>query len=146
MRYWKFGVWKFREIVLCQDSDWLITCLSNHSIHAMFDFSTNLTTKSKFFFHPSDLLFCVMSKFSRTFWSNQIFIKSFKIEKILKGTLDLIPSPSLSVKIQIMGRKVWNVVKAKHCWVLPTNFLFSKVCWQYPVMFCLHTSSKLSRP
>ena len=30
----------------------------------------------------------------------------FKVEKNLKGSLDLIPSPSPSVKIQIMGRKV----------------------------------------
>jgi len=29
-----------------------------------------------------------------------------KVEKILKGSLDLIPSPSPSVKIQIMGGKV----------------------------------------
>ena len=27
----------------------------------------------------------------------------FKVEKILKGSLDLIPSPSPSMKIQIMG-------------------------------------------
>ena len=31
---------------------------------------------------------------------------SYKVEKILKGSLDSIPSPSPSVKIQIMGRKV----------------------------------------
>jgi hypothetical protein len=30
----------------------------------------------------------------------------FKVEKILKGSLDLIPPPSPSVKIQIMGGKV----------------------------------------
>ena len=30
----------------------------------------------------------------------------FKVEKILKGSLDLIPSPSPSMKIQILGRKV----------------------------------------
>ena len=30
-----------------------------------------------------------------------------KVEKILKGRLDLISSPSPSVKIQIMGRKVY---------------------------------------
>ena len=30
----------------------------------------------------------------------------FKVEKILKGSLDSIPSPSPSVKIQIMGGKV----------------------------------------
>jgi hypothetical protein len=29
-----------------------------------------------------------------------------KVECFLKGSLDLIPSPSLAVKIQIMGRKV----------------------------------------
>ena len=29
-----------------------------------------------------------------------------KVEKILKGSLDLIPSPSLSVKIQIIDRRV----------------------------------------
>ena len=42
---------------------------------------------------------------------------SSKVEKILKGSLDVIPSPSPAVKIQIMGGKV-----AKHCWVLSTNF------------------------
>ena len=38
-----------------------------------------------------------------------------KVEKILKGSLDLIPSHSPSVKIQIMGGKG---VKSKNCWVL----------------------------
>ena len=38
-----------------------------------------------------------------------------------KVSLDSIPSPSPSVKIQIMGRKG---VKAKHCWILSTNFCF----------------------
>ena len=42
-----------------------------------------------------------------------------KVEKILKGILDSISSPSPSVKIQIMGGKG---VKAKHCWMLSTNF------------------------
>jgi hypothetical protein len=36
-----------------------------------------------------------------------------KIEKILKGSLDLIPSPSPSVKIQIMGGKVCLRCKGK---------------------------------
>ena len=31
-------------------------------------------------------------------------VKIHKVEKILKGSLDLIPSPSPSVKIQIMGK------------------------------------------
>jgi hypothetical protein len=30
----------------------------------------------------------------------------FKVEKILKGSLDTIPSPSPLVKIQIMGGKI----------------------------------------
>ena len=41
-----------------------------------------------------------------------------KVEKNFKGSLDLIPSPSPSVKIQIMGGKFAWHVKAKHCWVL----------------------------
>ena len=36
-----------------------------------------------------------------------------KIEKILKGCLDLIPSPSPFVKIQIMGGKLWLRCKDK---------------------------------
>ena len=31
----------------------------------------------------------------------------FKVEIFVKGRLDLIPSPSPSVKIQIMGRKMF---------------------------------------
>ena len=37
----------------------------------------------------------------------------FKVENILKGSLDLIPSPSPSVKIQIMGGKVCLRCKGK---------------------------------
>ena len=36
-----------------------------------------------------------------------------KVDKILKGSLDLIPSPSPSVKIQIMGGKVCLSCKGK---------------------------------
>ena len=38
---------------------------------------------------------------------------SFKVETILKGSLDLIPSPSPSVKSQIMGVKVCLRFKGK---------------------------------
>ena len=48
---------------------------------------------------------------------------------------------SSSVVSQIIGRKVTWGNKAKHCWVITTNFLFSKVCWQPPAMFSLYTSS-----
>ena len=39
----------------------------------------------------------------------------YKVENILKGSLDTIPSPSPSVKIQIMGGKVCLRCKAGHC-------------------------------
>ena len=44
----------------------------------------------------------------------------------------------------IAGKFTWGV-KANHCWALSTTFLFSKECWHHPAMFCLITSSKLSR-
>ena len=58
---------------------------------------------------------------NRTFILNQLlitiwflqFLISNKVEKILKGSLDLIPSPSPSVKIDIMGRKVCLRCKGK---------------------------------
>ena len=48
-----------------------------------------------------------------------------KVKKISEDSLDSIPSPSPSVKIQIMGGKG---VMAKHWWALLTNFLHSIVC------------------
>ena len=68
-------------------------------------------------------------------WLNLKIKGVHKVEKILKGSLDSIPSPSPSMKIQIMGGKVR--------WALSTNFLFSKSF--HPAMFHLFTSSKLSR-
>ena len=46
------------------------------------------------------------------YWWKKVIDKS-KVEKILKGSLDLIPSPSPSVKIQIMGGKVCLRCKGK---------------------------------
>ena len=59
-----------------------------------------------------------------------------KVEKILKGSLDSIPSPSPSVKIQIMGGKVCmrcegetllgfvnKLLKTKSLLSMPSNFL-----------------------
>ena len=45
-----------------------------------------------------------------------------KVEKILKGSLDLIPSPSPSVKIQIMGEKVCLRCKGKTLLDVVKNF------------------------
>ena len=58
-----------------------------------------------------------------------------KVEKILKGSLDLIPSTSPSVKIQIMGWKVCLRGKGK---TLLGKLLHSKVCWHNPEMFCFY--------
>ena len=59
-----------------------------------------------------------------------------KVVKILKGSLDLIPSPSPSVKIQIMGGKVClrckgktllgvvnKLLKTKSLLIMPSNVL-----------------------
>ena len=63
-----------------------------------------------------------------------------KVEKILKGSLDLIQSPS--VKIQIICGKVCLRCKGKTLLgVVNKNFVF-KVCWQPPVMICLYTSTR----
>jgi len=46
-----------------------------------------------------------------------------KVEKILKGSLILIPSPSLSVKIKIMGGKVCLRCKGKTLLVVVNKLL-----------------------
>ena len=47
----------------------------------------------------------------------------------------------LQWKFKLLAKKF-----TKHCWLMSTNFLFSNVCWQWPAIFCLYTSTKLSRP
>ena len=88
---------------------------------------------------------------NRTFISNQLFtiwflqfLISNKVEKILKGSLNLIPSPSPSVKIDIMGGKVCLRCKGKTLLDDVNKLLKKKVFWHPPAMFCLITSSKLS--
>jgi hypothetical protein len=66
---------------------------------------------------------------------------SIKVEKILKGSLDLIPSSSPWVKIQNMGRKVCLRCKGNYFWALSTKFWKQKVCRHCPAIFCLITSS-----
>ena len=66
-----------------------------------------------------------------------------KVENSFKHSLDLIPSTSPSVKIQIIGRKVFLRFKGKTLQYQDT-FCFQKFV-DNPAMFCLITSSKLSR-
>ena len=51
----------------------------------------------------------------------------FKVEKILNGSLDSIPSPSSSVQIQIMGRNVCLKRKGKTLLII-VNKLFVFKC------------------
>ena len=51
-----------------------------------------------------------------------------KLEKKLKGSLDLIPSPPSSVKIQIVGGKVCLRFKGKTLLSIVNKLLKQKVC------------------
>ena len=127
---WDYGSEEIRILSkgLVADHD----CTSCH--HFSFDFCCDFAQ----FSHP--ITGTVLGKFSGTQTLRNI-PKSFKVEKNLKGSLVSIQSPSPTVKIQIMGRKICLRCKGKTL----LGFLFSKVCWHLPAMFCLITSSKLSR-
>jgi hypothetical protein len=64
-------------------------------------------------------------------WCHYVWYSLFsflsKVENILKGSLDSIPSPSPSVKIQIMGGKVCLRCKGKTL-LGDVNKLLKKVC------------------
>jgi hypothetical protein len=55
-------------------------------------------------------------------------VKTSKVEKVLKGSLDLIPSPSPSVKIQVIGGKVCLRCKGKTLLGIVKKLLKTKVC------------------
>ena len=70
---------------------------------------------------------------------------TLKVEKILKGRLNLISSPSPSLKLQIMGRNV--CLGCKGTLLGAANKLLKiKSLLNMPAMSCLYTSSKLSCP
>ena len=58
-----------------------------------------------------------------------------KVENILKGSLDLIPSPSSSVKIQIMGGKVCLMCKGKTLLGIVNKLLKTKSLLTSPSIF-----------
>ena len=106
----------------------LITCctLKNAAMNSKLGAIENLEFPQFSFYRSDDL--CILQSVFRIHLAafadymrikcNTIFVmchflgikihlwKSCKVEKILNGSLDLIPSPSPSVKIQIMGGKV----------------------------------------
>ena len=57
---------------------------------------------------------------------SKMYMTSVKVEKTLKGSLDLIPLPLPSVKIQIMGRKVCFRCKGKTMLGIVNKLLKSK--------------------
>ena len=67
------------------------------------------------------------------------WIQFFKEEKNFKGSLDSILSPSLSVKIQIVGGKVCLWCKGKTLLGIVNNLWKQKVCWHHQAIFCLST-------
>ena len=89
-------------------------------------------------------IICIMIRGSNLESSSNIFqdhinlsLNDFKVEKSLKGSLDSIPSPSPSVKIQIMGGKVCfrckniikKLLKTKSLLTSPTNDLNFQSRW-----------------
>ena len=63
-----------------------------------------------------------------------------KVQNILKASLDSIPSPSPSVKIQIVDRKVCLRWKDKILVRFSINFWKQNFCWHHPAMFFIITS------
>ena len=53
-------------------------------------------------------------------------LRTYKVEKILKGSLDSIPSPTPSVRIQIMSGKVFLRCKGKTLLICQQTFYFQK--------------------
>ena len=62
-----------------------------------------------------------------------------KVEKILKGSLDSIPSPWFSVKIQIMSGKVGLRRRGKTLLGVVNKLLKTTSLLTCPAMFCLYT-------
>ena len=74
-----------------------------------------------------------------------ILIRLSKVEKILKGSPDLIPSCSLSVKIQIMGRKVCLRRKGKSLLgIVNKLFVFKSLLTTPSNVLPLHISHNLN--
>ena len=67
-----------------------------------------------------------------------------KVENILKGSLDLIPSPSSSVKIQIMGRKVCLMRQGKTLLGIVNKLLKTKSLLTSPSNVLPYYPSKLA--
>ena len=94
--------------------DWLGRAVTLNDLWNM-----NKTLIITYSHNPSSAFSDMLWSEVRHVWGNQrtpMGLKGFlsgKVENILKGSLDSIPPPSPSVKIQIMGRKVCLRCKGK---------------------------------
>ena len=66
---------------------------------------------------------CQFIKKRKLLFSYKVWVSYDKVKKILKVSMDSIPSPSPSKKIKIMGWKFCLRCKENHCWTLSTNFI-----------------------
>ena len=108
-----------------------------------------LTTRTVYEWSPINYSTLLIRNFKlenskKGYWIQWTLTRSVKVENISEDSLDLIHH--LQGKFQLLTEKLTWGNKAKHCWVMSTNLLFSKVCWKCPAMFCLYTSNKISRP
>ena len=75
-----------------------------------------------------------------------MIFRIFKVEKILEDSLDLISSPSGSVKNSNYWREsLFEVYRQKIVVGCQQTFENKKFVLQGPAMFCSYTSNKLSR-
>ena len=104
------------------DDNKILTLASNERIA--------LTPEMRLIFEISNLRTATPATVSRAgiLYLNPGDLGKFKVEKILKGSLDLIPSPSPSVKIQIMGGKVCLRCKGKTLLGIVNKLLYSRIC------------------
>ena len=79
------------------------------NIQSFFNFECQKFTKLKLITTMCDTLACFLGLNNENPLSKHSLVEGkffFKVEKVLKGSLDLIPLPLPSVKIQIMGGKI----------------------------------------
>ena len=114
----------------------LVTPILVVTVNAALHFGINF---AKMFFLIMYIVSFSWWKVNQTYITTRYIIHSllFKVENILKGSLDSIPSPTPSVEIQIMVGKVFLKCKVKTLLGVVNKLLITKGCWHHPAMFYL---------
>ena len=137
---WSFNVFMTRFHVFCLRI--FLCCLFLRDIFFWIISYNNIFCL--FWSQLKNSILCCSKKAKKISWKHVVISLLSKVEKISKASLNLIPSPSPSVKFKLWtGEFAWGL-KTKHCWALSTNFWKQKICWHHPAMFFLIPSSKLS--